>query len=443
MMSQSASDIEAWLCERARALPYSVAIVPLCRLQGWSFAKDPLRIVHVSGKFFKIRGMRISAGSVTEKAWDQPIIDQPEIGILGLLARRHHGTTEYLVQAKSEPGNIMGPQLSPTVQATVSNYTAVHGGRLPLFLQYFLDESTEDFIVDQLQGEQTSRFYRKRNRNMVRILRGDCDVPEDFRWMTLCEIKEALTKDNLVNMPVRSIISCLPIPELLPGDGRRLSPFADQLRRSALQGEITEGLRAWMASMEAGHRCSRTWIGLDSMNGWITTEEQIRDEANQYFSVVGVDVEIANREVTRWSQPLVFHTALGLNGMITQMVEGLLRFLIRACVYPGTLGSVEYTATVCKSSYVESFGRQDSPMFLDLFRDADPGWVRYSGIQSEEGGRFLHYQNRYVVLELPEKTIGVLPHHFQWMTLGQISRLLADGHFTIEARNILSCLSFQ
>ena len=442
MIAQVASDTSAWLSERTRAYQYSVGVVPLRDLRGWSFKEDPLRIAHVSGKFFTIRGMRFTS-EAADKAWDQPIIDQPEVGILGLLARRRYGTTEYLTQAKIEPGNVAGAQLSPTVQATISNYTAVHGGRLPSFLEHFLDESFDNVVIDQPQGEQTSRFYQKRNRNIIRMLREDCDIPEDFRWMTLRDIKDALTEDNLVNMDLRSTVSCLPIREQLPENGEKLSPFGELLRRSALQRGESEDIRAWMASMERSNRCNRSWIGLDGMRGWVTTEERIRDQEDQYFSVVGVDVEIANREVSRWNQPLIFHRTLGLNGMITQIVDGVLRFLIRACVYPGTRGPVEYTSTVCRSNYKESFGGSDLPTFFDLFRDPNPAMIRYSGVQSEEGGRFLHYQNSYVVLELPENTIGALPCNFQWMTLGEISQLLEDGHFTIEVRNILSCLRFQ
>ena len=69
-----------------------------------------------------------------KKNWDQPIIVQKEIGILGILKKNN----KYLLQAKFEPGNINKIQISPTVQATKSNYTQVHGGKKVPFLNYFL-----------------------------------------------------------------------------------------------------------------------------------------------------------------------------------------------------------------------------------------------------------------------------------------------------------------
>ena len=43
-----------------------------------------------------------------------------------------------LMQAKMEPGNVNPLQLSPTVQATRSNYTQVHRGTGTRYLEYFV-----------------------------------------------------------------------------------------------------------------------------------------------------------------------------------------------------------------------------------------------------------------------------------------------------------------
>ena len=57
-----------------------------------------------------------------KKFWNQPLIIQKEVGILGILKKRYKSTDYYLLQAKIEPGNTDNIQLSPTVQATKSNY---------------------------------------------------------------------------------------------------------------------------------------------------------------------------------------------------------------------------------------------------------------------------------------------------------------------------------
>ena len=70
--------------------------------------------------------------------WQQPIIEQSEIGILGIITKKLNQKIYYLMQAKIEPGNINCVQISPTLQATKSNYLQVHNGKKPKYLSYFL-----------------------------------------------------------------------------------------------------------------------------------------------------------------------------------------------------------------------------------------------------------------------------------------------------------------
>ncbi|WP_227163911.1 NDP-hexose 2,3-dehydratase family protein, partial [Thomasclavelia ramosa] len=66
---------------------------------------------------------------------------------------------------------------------------------------------------DQIQSEQSARFYRKRNRNMILLLdeNEDVIVEKRFKWMTLSQIKELMNYRNLVNMDTRTVLSNLPL----------------------------------------------------------------------------------------------------------------------------------------------------------------------------------------------------------------------------------------
>jgi oxidase EvaA len=57
---------------------------------------------------------------------------------LGIIRKKFNNEYKYLLQAKLEPGNINNLQLSPTVQATESNYRRVHGGKKTPFSNIFL-----------------------------------------------------------------------------------------------------------------------------------------------------------------------------------------------------------------------------------------------------------------------------------------------------------------
>jgi len=67
--------------------------------------------------------------------------------------------------------------------------------------------------------------------------------------------------------------------------------------------------------------------------------------------------------------------------------------------------------------------------------------IRYAAVQSEEGGRFHCFQNRYMVVELPASEAVAVPDDFVWMTLAQLHELTRFGMVNIEARNLLACLS--
>ena len=115
------------------------------------------------------------------------------------------------MQAKIEPGNLNVVQLSPTLQATRSNYTRVHGGKSPTYLEYFNGEKNVIVLVDQLQSEQGARFLHKRNRNIIVEVdeNEEIEVKSNFIWVSLGQIKELLRYPNVVNMDSRTVISCI------------------------------------------------------------------------------------------------------------------------------------------------------------------------------------------------------------------------------------------
>ena len=208
---QSLAEFRLGMEELKKTGIFNVEQIPLHQLDQWHFTVGRNCLEHASGKFFKIEGLRIKTNFGTLPDWDQPIINQPEIGILGILTKVIQGTRYFLMQLKMEPGNINKIQLSPTVQATKSNFSRVHQGKLPPYLGYFNGSSPSGILIDQLQSEQGARFLEKRNRNMVVEVKEDIPVCENFCWLTLGEIKHLLSMDNLVNMDCRSVLSTIPL----------------------------------------------------------------------------------------------------------------------------------------------------------------------------------------------------------------------------------------
>lgn len=434
-----------WLHSFNRRYPIQIDRRPIASLDGWQMRTAPLRLSHRSGRFFSVIGVRVKTNFGPVPEWDQPIIDQPEIGILGIISKVFDRVRYYLMQCKVEPGNINGAQLSPTLQATRSNYSRVHGGKLPAYIEYFTGQAPVKVLIDQLQSEQGSRFLGKRNQNMIVEPLGEVDAGEEFRWMTLGQIKTLLRRNNLVNMDARSVLSTIPLPtweiEML---GSALTSFGADLVESARShvppARSIRDILNWFSRMRVSYDRDVQRRGLDELNAWEVSDYDIHHRDGGHFSVIGVSVRIGNREVQEWSQPLIEHPGLGLNGLVTQRVNGVLHFLIRACMYPGSRDTFELGPTVSRSDYRNQFNKPGAPVYLGLFRDPAPDTVRFSSIQSEEGGRFYHYQNHYMILELPEGTVREPEWGYTWMTMGQIQELFPHGYFNMEARNLIACL---
>ncbi|MEM7351317.1 MAG: NDP-hexose 2,3-dehydratase family protein [Acidobacteriota bacterium] len=456
---QSRAELFEWLRARHAASRFEVRPIAFAEMEQWGFVEGPQHLAHGSGKFFTIEGARVQTNHGPRPAWDQPIIRQPEIGILGIVTRVIDGVRYCLMQAKMEPGNVNTLQLSPTVQATKSNYTRVHEGKRTRYLEYFLEPGRSTVLVDQLQSEHGSYFLRKRNRNMVVEVNEDIPPHDDYCWLTLGELHQLMRRDNLVNMDSRSVLSCIPmVPEswaghrpAAEGGGERIAVFDQSLsgfrrdiflsmlcRHDALHS--VESILSWITRAKSDYEMQVEPTGLDEVRDWVVTERDIHHATRQRFRVIAVAVEAGSREVVRWSQPLLHHDAHALSGFLAQKIEGVLHFLVRASLKPGNVDGVDVGPTVTCPGY-QSVEPELRPPFLDLFVDSPPEWVRYSTVQSEEGGRFHHFQTRHMLVELPPDDRLELPPDFLWMSLGQLAELLRFGHLNLEARSVLSCLS--
>ena len=183
-------------------------------LEKWDIEDESGNISHDSKGFFEIIGVKVSNTfdrEVGKEGWTQPMIAKNPGGILAILMKKINGVPHYLLQAKAEPGNIGKLQLSPTLQATTSNLLKAHGGKRPLFAEYFDESKNPKIIYAKWQSEDGGRFHLKSNYNMIVEINEDekLDIPDYFIWITLYQIKQLLKIENFVGPHVRGIISYL------------------------------------------------------------------------------------------------------------------------------------------------------------------------------------------------------------------------------------------
>ncbi|MFI5823392.1 NDP-hexose 2,3-dehydratase family protein [Streptomyces rishiriensis] len=437
----SLEQFHSWFAARAGATDYRVKEVPLHSLAGWHSDPDTGNLVHRTGRFYSIEGLRSTVrDGGGERSWAQPVIVQPEIGILGILVRTFDGVPHCLMQAKMEPGNVNSLQLSPTVQATHSNYTRVHRGSAVPYLEYFTDPRRGRPLADSLQSEQGSWFLGKRNRNVIVETTEDVPLRDGFCWLTVRQLGELLRLDNLVNMDARCVLAALPSPAADDATVAEDS-FAGALARSAAAPGDATALLSRFTALKSRRSLVRRRIPLNQVAGWHRTTDRIAHEEGRYFCVIGVDVEAADREVPRWSQPLLAPASRGVIALLTRRTDGVLRLLLRARTEAGTFDTVEFGPTVQCAPRNYPSDPPGRPPFLDEVLRAPSDRVRFDAVHSEEGGRFHHAQNRYLVVEAADDFPEDVPDGYLWATVGETLELLRHAHYlNVEARCLLACL---
>lgn len=443
----SVDDVSSWLQERNRSVCVNIESVPFKELDNWVILPDN-SLRHCSGMFFSIEGIRVKTDYPSPVEWEQPIINQPEIGYLGILAKEFGGILHFLMQAKIEPGNVNNVQLSPTLQATKSNYTRVHGGRNSAYLDYFRNAKPEQIILDQLQSEQGARFMRKRNRNMIVKVEEDIPLLEDFRWMTLGQIKELMQRDNCVNMDTRTVLAGIDFAEYLvsEADLSEMSGFGRAMYESATALSGVKTLRevlSWLTNLKSRYDLSVERVPLNQIKEWECREDEIVRYDKKYFRVLGVRVHIANREVVSWCQPLVQPMQQGICAFIIKKIGGIYHFLVQAKLECGNRDVFELAPTVqCLTGSI--FNGAPRPPYTDYVLNARKEQIIYDALQSEEGGRFYHEQNRNMIVVADDDFPMDLPHTYQWMTLGQINEFMRySNYINIQARSLIAALKYK
>lgn len=423
----STEDVVCWLERRRLAGKSCVLRIPLAELVGWRFDESTGNLEHSSGRFFSVEGYRVSVEGEVSEQWLQPILNQPEIAVLGLLVQEFNGILHVLMQAKMEPGNCNLIQLSPTVQATRSNYLKVHGGAAVRYLEYFTSQDRGRVIVDILQSEQGTWFDRKVNRNIIVEAKGDVPVHEDFCWLTFGQLGQLLQHDNIVNMDARTVLSCMPMSET---------------GSAALHSDVE--LLAWFTGVRCRYAVRAERIPLSAVPHWTRDEVAIRHIEGRHFAVVAVSVNAESRETASWTQPLLEPCGEGIACFLTREFDGVPHYLVHASIEGGFVNAIELAPTVqCTSSDYKDPAARDRIPFLDAVLSANPKCIQYQAVQSEEGGRFLNAQTRYMVIGVTGREAPTVPPpDYFWVTRDQLTSLVKhSSYINIQARTLLACLN--
>ncbi len=389
----------------------STSIIPLSELHEWNFEKETGNFSHSSKRFFSIIGCKYNNKTF-------PIIFQPEIGILGFLSAMIEGCLHFLVQLKNEPGNLNGVQISPTVQATKSNYTQVHGGKIPKHLEFFLPGHRNRIIADQYLSEQGFRYFRKRNRNMILYTDHPPNQDATHIWMTIGQIKDLINENNVVNSCARSIISMLTI------DGNSYNNSSNYNDNYAVSKMLD-----FKDKVESNAKI----VSLKEVPDWKIVDGKFQSINEFNFKLIGCSISGKNREVSRWNQPLIEELEKGEYGLCIGSYNDNKYILWKVRNEPGLFDNIELGPTWIKRS--ELFEENILNNFSSTFNTIKKVEL------AEEGGRFYKSTFIHKIVDLGEFDKNNIPNEIIPLTINETQKLMnITNFFTLEGRSLWSLM---
>lgn len=436
--------LKSWILKLNKETCISIKETSMNTDSFWFLDRDTGSIKNRNNSFFSIVGLQYYIDNNPVK--EQPVIVQDEIGFLGIIAKEINGILHFLMQAKIEPGNINGVQISPTIQATRSNFTCVHGGNTPLYLEWFKNISPNtERIYDQIQSEQGSRFIGKRNRNIVILVNEEVEIYPNFKWMTLGQIKRLMNEDNLVNMDTRTVLSgLLTILNNLDGDDFE-GYFGDKsLFKSVFGKNDYYNVISKLNDYKMYHDVTKKIVPLDKLSDWEINQYGVFCRNQADFEVKYYDVEIEGREIRKWQQPLFAAKNKALFVLFTRVVNGEREFLIKLCPETGCFDKVEFGPSLQITNYEEYTGSSNYLFRLFKKHTQSGTGILTDVLLSEEGGRFYHEENRNVIIEINSEELPALNNDYLWVNYATLNKLVeANNILNIQLRNLMSLVSLE
>lgn len=414
----------------------------------WFYDDYNGEVLNRKRSFFSIKGLRLFENN--EFIEEQPVIIQPEIGYLGVICKKINGVLNFLMQAKIEPGNVNCVQISPTIQATKSNFTRAHGGKLPFYFEYFDNSSRYNVIYDQIQSEQAARFYKKRNRNMIMEVSEDIPIYPNFKWMTLGQIKKLMEIDNLVNMDTRTVLSGIPLitthfseKELAHNE----MLFEDKaFFRSVFMTNPADTLPQiyqYINNYKMFHDVQVATAPLNQLIDWKVDEYGITCRKRANFMVRYYNITIEGREVHNWTQPLFKAIGEATFGLIICEVGGVTKYLVFAKHEIGSFDKVELSPSIqLEPTHIAYYDNTVEKLFHRHLENSEN--IILDVMLSEEGGRFYHEQNRNVIMKIDKNELDRLPEGYFWTDYSTLNYLIqVNNCLNIQLRNLLSLLKLK
>lgn len=190
---------------------FNIQKIPLSEMPEWKISDE--EIFREDNKHFKVIATSVEIEKREVTNWTQPMIEATQYGLFAFLIKKEAGIIYFLVRIRFEVGNYDYFELAPTVQCSPENYKRNEN----VFLDYVLNARKKQIIISSVQSEEGGRFFREENKYVIIQIENDFnyEIPEDYEWMTLLQLKSFIKYNNYVNIQARSLLSMIDFNQII------------------------------------------------------------------------------------------------------------------------------------------------------------------------------------------------------------------------------------
>ncbi len=266
---------------------------------------------------------------------------------------------------------------------TFSNLTGKHGGEytnLNSIQNYFVNS-----IYSCIKHEQSDSFLYKKNLNILSVFNPSTEHPlfifKNSYWIKIIELINLALMGDIIHADTRSVLFLY--------FGKELTKQFKYKFINKINDNLINKINLWNLSNQKSWSFVKMKDIVTYENGSLFFKCK-KDKYNKKI-ISGFKVKSNNREVSEWSQPLIFISKRIYDLVFTE-INKQIKIIISLKSSPGTMNNLEFLPTF--AYYAEDKASHDiNQSQMELMHQSN---------QTEEGGRFLKRSNLHRIFYLKD-----------------------------------------
>ncbi len=183
---------------------------------------------------------------------------------------------------------------------------------------------------------------------------------------------------------------------------------------------------SWYQRIKKKNKSLVTYKNLNELNGWnFRDNKELAHKSKKFFSVIGISIKNASREVNSWDQPFIKQHKLngGIIGLVRKKIKGVPHYLVEAKFEPGNFNKIQISPSVQATySNINRIHHGKANKILNFYFKNMYTTISKT-LVTEDGGRFYKKRNLHWIINTKKKCLD-LPENFRWLTLWEISKFI-------------------